>query len=66
MCKKWKPIKFHIPKNSTVTVNAEMLGLLEDSPYIRFTCDKNLGSVILESGKSYKPVIISDMLEMTF
>ncbi|ABV75212.1 50S ribosomal protein L35 [Rickettsia akari str. Hartford] len=44
-----------------------MLGLLEDRPYIRFTCAKNLGSVILlKSGKSYKPFIIHDMLEITF
>ncbi|BBJ31939.1 hypothetical protein RAS_10480 [Rickettsia asiatica] len=58
-------VKFHIPEGSSVGVNAEMLGLFETSPYIKFTCNKNSESVILESGKSYQPFIINDKLEIT-
>ncbi|MFP3012059.1 MAG: hypothetical protein ACEY3D_03590 [Rickettsia sp.] len=60
-----KPIKFHIPRGSSVTVNDEMLGLLEGRPYIKFTCDKNSNAVILESGKSYQHFILNDELVVT-
>ncbi|QQV75405.1 hypothetical protein H6P87_00961 [Rickettsia tillamookensis] len=60
-----KPIRFHIPKNCSITVDDRMLQLLEGRPYIRFICDENPESVVLELGKSYQPFIINDKLEMT-
>ncbi|KJV80528.1 hypothetical protein RHORCCE3_1456 [Rickettsia hoogstraalii str. RCCE3] len=41
-----------------------MLGLLENRPYIKFTCDKNSKAVILEPGKSYQSFMLNDELEV--